>query len=181
MVSVSVNTNCRTGPSANYDLNGSLNVGQTAEVIGKNSPSGYWIIKTTGGVGYCWLWGEYATVSGNTANLPEYPVPPTPTPPPTATLAPPAPVSNVSVTKICPFINPQFQYVGVLNWTDQSDNEKGFNIYINGSLTTTLGPGATSYPIGMGVLPPGVIFKLGVEAYNDAGKAATKEANFTCP
>ncbi|HCB00751.1 MAG TPA: hypothetical protein DEP19_00060, partial [Anaerolineae bacterium] len=44
-VSVSTNTNCRTGPGVVYDLIGGLNVGQTAEVVGKNSSTGYWIIK----------------------------------------------------------------------------------------------------------------------------------------
>lgn len=80
VVSVSVNTNCRTGPSTQYDRVGGLLVGQTAEVVGKNSSTNYWIIKNPGSSGTCWLWGQYATVSGNTANLPEYPIPPTPTP-----------------------------------------------------------------------------------------------------
>ncbi|HRQ23739.1 MAG TPA: hypothetical protein PLF42_09970 [Anaerolineales bacterium] len=89
-VSVSVNTNCRTGPSIQYDLVGGLNVGQTAEVVGKNSAvANYWVVRLSGGT-VCWLWGQHATVSGNTANLPEYPVPPTPTPTLTPTLTPTA-------------------------------------------------------------------------------------------
>jgi hypothetical protein len=91
-VTVSVDTNCRTGPSTQYDRIGGLLVGQSAEVVGKNTATNYWIIRTPGGSGTCWLWGQYATVSGNTANLPEYPVPPTPTPKatdtPTATSTP---------------------------------------------------------------------------------------------
>lgn len=84
-VTVSVNTNCRTGPGTVYDRIGGLLVGQVAEVVGKNSATGYWIIRTPGGSGTCWLWGQYATVSGNTANLPEYSIPPTPTPTNTST------------------------------------------------------------------------------------------------
>ena len=36
-VTVSQNTNCRKGPGTQYDENGALLVGQTAEVVGKNS------------------------------------------------------------------------------------------------------------------------------------------------
>ena len=79
-VSVSTNTNCRTGPGTQYDLVGGLLVGQTAIVVGKNTSTGYWIINNPGKSGTCWLWDEYATVSGNTTGLTEYAVPPTPTP-----------------------------------------------------------------------------------------------------
>jgi uncharacterized protein YgiM (DUF1202 family) len=85
-VTVSVNTNCRSGPGTQYALTGGVNVGQSAVVVGKNTSTGYWIINNLNGSGTCWLWGQYATVSGNTANLPEYPIPPTPTPSSTPTL-----------------------------------------------------------------------------------------------
>jgi len=93
MVSVSSTTNCRTGPSTDYDIISSLGVGQTAEVVGKYSGGNYWVIKTPGGAGNCWLWGQYATITGNTDKLPEMippPAPPTdvptkkPTPTPTS-------------------------------------------------------------------------------------------------
>ena len=79
-VSVSVDTNCRTGPGVNYDLVGGLFVGEQAEVVGKYttvSPA-YWVIRK--GTVTCWLWGQYATVEGNTANIPEMVPPPSPTP-----------------------------------------------------------------------------------------------------
>jgi len=90
MVSVSVDTNCRTGPGINYDRLAGLFVGEKAEVIGKYtsvSPN-YWIIRK--GSVTCWLWGRYATVEGNTGNLPEMVPPPSPTPTftPTPTLTP---------------------------------------------------------------------------------------------
>lgn len=79
-VSVSVDTNCRTGPGVSYDRLAGLFVGEKAEVIGKYtsvSPN-YWVIRK--GSVTCWLWGRYATVEGNTANLPEMVPPPSPTP-----------------------------------------------------------------------------------------------------
>lgn len=85
MVSVSVDTNCRTGPGVIYDYLTALSVGEKAEVIGKYttiSPN-YWVIKK--GSNTCWLWGQYATVEGNINNIPEIVPPPSPTPTATST------------------------------------------------------------------------------------------------
>ncbi len=79
MVSVSQNTNCRVGPGTAYDIVGALLIGEKAEVVGKYQGGAYWVIKNPDGSGSCWLWGNYATVSGNTAGLPEMTPPPTPT------------------------------------------------------------------------------------------------------
>lgn len=89
-VSVSVDTNCRTGPGVVYERLTGLFVGERAEVIGKYTSvtPNYWIIKK--GSVTCWLWGQYATVEGNTSNLPEMVPPPSPTPTftPTPTVTP---------------------------------------------------------------------------------------------
>ena len=80
-VSVSVETNCRSGPGTAYDKLGVLLVGQTAEVVGRSASSDNWIIKLPSNPAIiCWLWGYYATVSGNTSGLTVYTPPPTPTP-----------------------------------------------------------------------------------------------------
>ncbi|MCE7858441.1 MAG: hypothetical protein DYG86_01490 [Chloroflexi bacterium CFX2] len=188
-VTVSVNTNCRTGPGTQYDLIGALLVGQAATVVGKNTATGYWIINNPGKSGTCWLWGQYATVSGNTAGLTEYAIPPTPTPSSTptptatATLAPPAAVDNLTANKVCIPINPPptYQYTGTINWEDKSNNETGFNIYMNNALFATVGAHTTSYAIPPLPFPAGTPMKLGVEAYNSAGKSVTKEVTIVCP
>ena len=82
MVSVSVETNCRTGPGTAYDIVGVLHVGETAEVVGQVSGGGSWIIRNPDGAGFCWLWAQYATVTGNWQALPVFDIPPTPTPMP---------------------------------------------------------------------------------------------------
>jgi hypothetical protein len=83
LISVSVATNCRVGPGKVYDRVGALLVGQTAEVAGRNLNGNYWYIRNPNqSNGFCWLWGEYATVTGNFAALPVYTPPPTPTPMP---------------------------------------------------------------------------------------------------
>ncbi len=69
-VTVSVATNCRQGPSAAFASVYGMPVGQVAKVVAKNSYSGYWIIEIPGQNGQtCWLWGQYATINGDTANL----------------------------------------------------------------------------------------------------------------
>jgi len=83
LISVSVPTNCRVGPGRAYTRVGGLAVGQVAEVVGRNAAGTYWYIRNPNDPnGFCWLWGEYATVTGNFAALPIFTPPPTPTPVP---------------------------------------------------------------------------------------------------
>ena len=69
-VTVSVATNCRSGPGQSFASLYGMPVGQVAKVIAKNTTTGYWIIEIPGQNGQtCWLWGQYATVTGDTATL----------------------------------------------------------------------------------------------------------------
>jgi hypothetical protein len=87
-VSVSGNTNCRTGPLAIYDLVSILYVGETAEVVGRDEAGSTWVIRDPDHPGRtCWLWGRYATVVGNWEALPVIAPPPTPTPAPVAAVS----------------------------------------------------------------------------------------------
>ena len=80
MISVSVPTNCRVGPGKIYDRVGALIVGELAEVVGRDPSGNYWYIRNPDVANdFCWLWGEYATVTGNYAALPMMTPPPTPT------------------------------------------------------------------------------------------------------
>ena len=73
-VTVSLATNCRTGPDTAYQLLMLVQPGTKFEVVGKYSPKSYWIITMPGG-GTCWLWGQYATITGDTNKLPEMAAP----------------------------------------------------------------------------------------------------------
>ena len=86
-ISVSIATNCRRGPSADYDILLAFFPGEAALVIGKYTPSNYWVITTLNGY-TCWLWGQNATLTGDINSIPEYPVPPLPSPTYTATPLP---------------------------------------------------------------------------------------------
>lgn len=84
---VSVDTNCRSGPGTEYELLGMLEEDETTEVVGKDSLGQYWYVRNPDQAdGFCWLWAEYASVSGDTAILPLMTPPPTPAPLPAFTI-----------------------------------------------------------------------------------------------
>ncbi|MEJ5223569.1 MAG: hypothetical protein WHV44_03865 [Anaerolineales bacterium] len=85
-LSVSVDTNCRTGPGRIYDYVGALVVGEKAQPLGRDSGGAYWYVRLGSGA-MCWIWGEYASVAGDVAQLPVFTPPPTPTPPPDFSVA----------------------------------------------------------------------------------------------
>ncbi|MCC6986029.1 MAG: hypothetical protein IT309_06360 [Anaerolineales bacterium] len=187
-ITVSVNTNCRTGPGTAYQIIGALVIGQKGIVVGKNSPTGYWIINNPGSTGTCWLFPQYATVSGDTSKLQEYAIPPTPTPTftstPTATptLASPAPVNNVNITMVCTPDGINFKHSGTLTWEDKSNNEDGFNIYVNGTLIASIPANSVSYNVPQGSsMAAGIASIFEVEAFNAAGQAAKKSVTRGCP
>ncbi len=93
MVSVSVDTNCRIGPGKVYKLLGALLVGEQTEIIARDPSNQYWYVRNPDKPGeFCWLWGQYATTTGNTGSLPVF------TPPPTPTFTPsPTPVPDFTV------------------------------------------------------------------------------------
>jgi hypothetical protein len=104
LISVSTATNCRNGPGKIYGYEGALLVGETAEVIARDPTGNYWYIRNPDDSGddYCWVWGKYATVTGNVALLPIYTPPPTPTPTFTPTPSPSFKVSYSSLDTCAP-------------------------------------------------------------------------------
>jgi hypothetical protein len=55
--------------------------GEQAEALAKDPLGEYWYIRQPGQENsFCWLWGKYATPSGDTASLPVFTPPPSPTP-----------------------------------------------------------------------------------------------------
>ena len=79
MITASMDTNCRKGPSTIYDAISYLLVGNTSEVVNKYQNGQWWVIKDPNDPGKrCWVWGQTTTVTGNWNQLPEATVPPTP-------------------------------------------------------------------------------------------------------
>lgn len=81
IISVSQETNCRSGPDASFTFLGLLAVGEQAQVVAKSPDGEYWlIVNPDDPAGNCWLWGEYASLTGSTDNLPVQTPVATPTP-----------------------------------------------------------------------------------------------------
>jgi hypothetical protein len=79
-----VNSNVRSGPGTVYDILGNLLQGQSADIVGRNLNSTWWVIAfapAPGGQG--WISDTIVTVFGDTSNVPVVVAPPTPTPSPT--------------------------------------------------------------------------------------------------
>ncbi len=80
MVSVSVDTNCRFGPGNVYEYEGALLVGEEADIAGKLADESFWYIENPDAPPpFCWIWGAYAQVAGDTSAVPILTPPPTPT------------------------------------------------------------------------------------------------------
>ncbi|MEJ2550629.1 MAG: hypothetical protein P8Z34_08095 [Anaerolineales bacterium] len=91
LVSVGLDTNCRFGPGEVYEYLGALLVGEEAPVVGKLADESFWYIENPDAPPpYCWIWGMYASVSGDKSGIPILTPPPTPTETatPTATQVP---------------------------------------------------------------------------------------------
>ena len=148
----------------------------------------YWIINTPGSSGTCWLWGQYATISGDTGGLPEMIPPPTPTPNATATPSIPAAPSSFKQTHSCSSASITFWSVHVsLSWTDNATNEDGYYIYRGGTLIVTLGPNSNSYSETAGLTKfviighPAPTLSYSVRAFNGHGKSDDRNVTFGCP
>jgi hypothetical protein len=79
IITVSEDTNCRSGPRVDYDLVAIVMAGEELEVVATYPFAPYVVIKTPRESGNCWLWLEYADSSDLSGQgLPEATQPPTP-------------------------------------------------------------------------------------------------------
>ena len=148
MVSVTMDTNCRSGPGKVYDMIGALPVGKSAEVVGRDAYNQYWIIQNPNNPGTCWLWGQYATVTGDTSQLPVIAAPPTPTPLPTH--KPNPVVTNLTITiEVSAFHHPlchSFQgYTVTITTNGPTTVHYVIKSYFNGAENATLDSSSLSF------------------------------------
>lgn len=97
MLTVSQVTNCRKGPGAVYDWVGALEPGEQAEVIARDPFGLDWYIRNPDDPnGFCWIFGEFATVTGNSGALPAFTAIPTPA----RTSTPTTPAMDFTISRI---------------------------------------------------------------------------------
>ncbi|HNK63837.1 MAG TPA: SH3 domain-containing protein [Anaerolineales bacterium] len=180
-VTVSQNTNCRLGPSQSFDEIGALGPGQTAEVIGKDTYDNYWIIKLPDGSGKtCWLWGQYATISGDTAALPDV-VTPTPNGGSVTTAGgkPTAPKIYNTSLKCENAGGGDYKFKIGLDWKDNSNNEDKFKVLTDAG-NYTMPANATHIDFEV-TQPSGTTLEVRLKASNGAGDSGASTEKFTCP
>ncbi|MBN8582472.1 MAG: hypothetical protein J0L96_17535 [Anaerolineae bacterium] len=162
-------------PGASGDISVALTAPATA-----GDATGYWILTSDSGQNFGTSFYVKIKVGGTTTGTTG-----TVTVTATGVAAAPAAANNPTVNLIaCALENgvgPKFQYSGSLNWEDKSNNETGFNIYINSTLVTTVSANSTTY-----TLPTGVFFdsntpSFAVEAVNGTLKATQALVSGICP
>jgi hypothetical protein len=144
-LSVSVATNCYAGPRTNYGFVITIRPGTTVTVVGKDTADNYWIIDVPGYPGtVCWLSGQYASVTGDTASLPS---PATPVAS-IYTLSEPKNL-RVSCTSESDsdgsWWHSDSELTVVFRWTNTEPHQAGVRVYRNGYRVATLGGHASSY------------------------------------
>jgi hypothetical protein len=177
-VTVSQNTNCREGPSQEFNDVGALTPGQTAEVVGKDTFNNYWIIKLPSNPAItCWLWGQYATVTGDTSQVANVPTPTSAA----SSGAPNAPTLLEAQVKCTSLGGGDYQYKMTLKWTDNSSNENKFVIYSSTGNVFSTPPNKTSFSFEEG-LPSGTNLSVSLAAANEKGESQPIGAGvFQCP
>jgi Right handed beta helix region len=145
------NANCRKGPGPAYDVATSFAKGKLLPAVGRNEASSWWLVQIQPG-STCWVGDAVVSKSGPVEQLPVMQAPPLPE----------APAKFVN-TNIC---DVKLKKLTVnLNWATVS-GATGYNLYRNGSLLTSFGPGTTTY---VDNAPLGVALTYAVEALNGVG------------
>jgi hypothetical protein len=169
---VSVHTDgakCKSGPGANFGVIASFSVGTTADLLGKDTADGYWIVKDPTSGSSCWLQVQDATPAGSYESLPEL------TPQPVAQSAPNRPTRG-NWNYSCDASS----LTTLLGWNPPAGSVNGYRVFRAGSQIADLGGGTTSFKE---TIPfnYGSSINYAVEAYNDAGVSAQLTWNFSCP
>lgn len=97
-VTTSDNVNLRSGPGTNYDKTGTLQAGQSLNIIGRTADSSWWQVSTA--TGPAWVNAGVVTAINVTDDIPivETPTPPTQQSTPTEATATPTPLPAIFPT-----------------------------------------------------------------------------------
>lgn len=173
MLTVDEPTNCRTGPGQSYDIIIALLPGASVEIVGRYPTNNYWTVKVQGLGEPCWLWGEYATVSGSTWTVPSV------TPPATATPSPPSAPSISNWDYLCGYSASGSNATVNLKWNDRAEDELGYRIYRDDERVMDLPANSTTYSETIDI-EEGEPISYWIEVFNNAGASTTSKISFTC-
>jgi hypothetical protein len=182
------NASCRKGTDAAFEVHNFLFEGEIASLVGRLADNSWYYLELPEDRGRCWVFAENLELSGAYANLPLFTPPELPAPDEGGGddgggndgggnnggggggSAPDAP-SNVNHQ--CTGGSNEF----TIDWNDNSDNEDGFRIYVDGNQVGSVGPNVEKFTHDPGGSGPYVI---AVEAYNGNGQASDSQNNVGC-
>jgi hypothetical protein len=171
-------TNCRTGPGLAYEIIVTYPISQTLEILGRYEPGNFWLVKSgESPTGACWLWGEFADVTGSTWAVASVTPPPTPIASPTLRPSAPQPPSLQAFRYYCNDIDHTFSFE--MSWDDRAGNEAGYRIFRDGWLVVELPAGSTAYGETIS-MPTNRSAEYSVQAYNAVGSAGMSVKKLTC-
>jgi len=172
-------TNCRSGPGTAYEVITVARSGQKAEIVGKAEQGNFWLIKNpnpqgaSSEAGTCWVAGDFAQTSGSLHVLPTVTAPPTPT------AAPPKAPTWKTWNYSCAFAPGGSNATVQLAWSDNAQNEDGYNVYRNDQVVASFGPNASAYTDVAFVTAGGSLTYV-IEVYSAAGRARSSPVTVTC-
>jgi len=171
MLTLREQTNCRAGPGQSYDILFTYVKGAKRQIIGHYPQENYWLVKAPeSATGECWLWGEYADISGS------YWVVASVTPPPTATMSlPKAP--SVKWEFNCDYAAVQMEVA--FTWTDNAANETGYRVIRNDQPIIELPADTTAYK-DLYAYTAGEKVNYQIEVYNITGFTRSAVISITC-
>lgn len=169
VLSVGEATDCRTGPSPEYELVTQLQPGQEIQITGFYPPN-YWVVNSQEGT--CWIEVNFATPSGSYQTVPTVTAPPKPIG--EAPKAPSFPQNGWSY-----FCSGNNQIDVTFNWNDNADNETGYRIVRNDKVVAELPANSRTFTEST-TLEPDQSLTYRIEAYNLTGSASTSTVTIKC-
>ena len=169
VLSVGEVTDCRSGPSPDYERVTQLQPGQEIQITGFYPPN-YWVVNFQEGT--CWIEVNFATPSGSYQTVP-------------TVTAPSTPIGDVPKAPSFPqngwsfFCSGNNQIDVTFNWNDNADNETGYRIVRNDKVVAEL-PANTSTFSESTTLDKDQSLTYRIEAYNLIGSTSTSSVTIKC-
>ncbi len=166
------NTNCRTGPGTDYERITVIPEGTTVPILARSTDGNHWVVDPPDVSENCWVAAEFGTVSGDPASIPVA------TPSGSEQASAPGRPGSLFYNYQCDLGSPQ-EVTTTLNWSDAADNENGYRVYRNDTLIVELAANSEQYVDETTVASGGSLI-YSVEAFNDAGPSARRTISFSC-
>ncbi|MBA4385571.1 MAG: hypothetical protein C0410_12605 [Anaerolinea sp.] len=110
ILTVTQNTNCRSGPGTVYQATTTINANQQVRATARHPATNYFVVENPNSNGECWLWGESVIVSGPVESLPIANPPP---PPVTPTFTPT--ITRTSTPTLTPTLHISYVEIEIAN------------------------------------------------------------------